>query len=304
MNMSSLEKPAGSAWQRAVAYVKRSKSKMPFNGDWLFVTEDNTLPQSHEKEQLLAEEKWETPSEVFQKLETEKLEVVKLIYERAKTYEAIVNSRADHVRDKAKSLLGTVSFVSAVLGGVASFLTTSIVKLNGWWFVGELVLLVILGGHLIRALLIAMDVMTREVVITSRKEEFLLPKSETELHALKCSISQIVTYANQTNELVWARVNQLILGQTAFRYGLLWFSLLLGVQIFAGKAVNEIDAKAKANLVSQTEIQSSILAKEEQLLEELRQMKVEIIRIHQAHEDWLKKTAGGQSAPDNKEVRK
>lgn len=165
-------------------------------------------------------------------------------------------------------------------------------------------LLVVLGGHLIRALLIAMDVMMCEAVITSRKEEFSLPKSETELHALKCSISQIIAYANQTDESVWKRGNKLILGQAAFRYGLFWFSLLLGVQIFAGRAVNEIDAKAKANLVSQTEIQSSILAKEEQLLEELRQMKVEIIRIHRAHEDWLKKTAGGQSAPDNKEVRK
>lgn len=304
MAMSSLEKPDDSPAlplsRRVSLRLKRVKSKLPLNGDWLYVTE-NYAPSI---EQSLGEENWDTPDKVFQEINSGKLEVLKLVYERAKAYESIVNSKADHVRDKAKSLLGTVAFVSAVLLGVTSFLVTSIVKLNGWWFIGELILVSVLGTHLVRALLIAMDVMMREVIITSRKEELLLQRSETELHALKCLISQIFSYANKTDEFVRERVNKLILGQDAFRYGVVCFALFLVIQIYAGKKVNEIENKAKSNVLSQTEIQSSILSREEQLLDELRQLKVEIIRIHQDNEDLLKKAAVDQHTTGNKTIKK
>lgn len=308
--MSPLEKPDGftslpplTVGQQTMLGLKKIKGKLPLNGDWLYVSEIYLPPTLCDSEASLGEETWDTPDKIFQELNSSDLQIIKLIYERAKAYESMINAKADHVRDKAKSLLGTVSFVSAALFGITTFLTTSIVKLDGWWFTCELVLLGIFAAHLFRALLLAMNVMMREVVITSRQEELLLQKSATELHALKCLSAQIFAYANRTDEFVRERVNKLILGQAAFQYGIIWFSLLLIVQICAGKKINEMETRAKSAILNQAEIQSSVLSREQQLSEELKHLKIEIDRIRQDNASFIKQLEMGQNTAENKELK-
>ena len=203
------------------------KSKLPLNGDWLFVTV--TPVRGDIKHDDIAD-KFSSIDQVMEHLTSDKLSEsgLMLIYERAKEFAGSVSARADHVRGKASTLLSTSSLVSAVLFGALGFMMSDVSVNPAWIIAIELFLGVEMMCHFIRSLFIAADVMTREVSVEASPSEILSFDSVESY--LKNAISQSVAYGNMTSEYIRKKVNRLIIGQHAFRYGLIFFAILLALQ--------------------------------------------------------------------------
>jgi len=210
------------------------KSYLPLNGDWLFVTE-TPIRNNYVQRDLTAG--YEVPEKVLASLTSNNIDLIKFIYERAKLHEDRIENISNQMRDKAKTLLGTVSFVSAIFFGIISFFTPSTLKLPWWFIFSELSLFILLACQMIRSLMIAMEVMTREESIVAPPDEFLRSYengNETEnaiITAYKNAIAQTVAYPIQTHLLLKKRINRLILGQRAFQYGLFYFVLLIFIHV-------------------------------------------------------------------------
>lgn len=222
-------------WTHCRGKVAVWKSRLPLNGDWIFVTPTIVSP---DKEKVDIADKFSSIDEVKAHLTSEKLSEpgLKLVYERAKEFERSVMVRADHVRGKAATLLGTSSLVSAVLFGILGFMMRDITVNPAWVIVIELILGFEMMCHFIRSLFIAADVMTREVSVEASPSEILA--FDSIVVYLKDAISQTIAYGNMTSEYIRKKVNRLIIGQHAFRYGLVYFALLLAVQT-ASRILND-----------------------------------------------------------------
>lgn len=216
-------------------WVLELKKSMLWNGDWLFVTETPPKVQSVKQDLAL---RHDSPPKVLGSLVTNDLDSIKLIYDRAKAYESRIENIGNLTREKARTLLGTISIVTAVFFGVASFFSSSTLKYPPWAIVIELLLFLLLAAQLIHSLVIAMDVMTREVSINASVDEMLksddAPDSDNTplLMLYKNAIAQMIAYSNQTHSYITDRVSKLILGQHAFRYGLVYFTALIFFHIF------------------------------------------------------------------------
>lgn len=217
------------------------KHKLPFNGDWLFVTETPYRGQQDEGPQ----QDYVKPNAILCSIESDDIDVIRLVYERAKGHESVVYETANHVRDKAKALLSSASFVSAALLGVASLLLTAVTRLAAWIVAVELLLFILITSHLLRSLYIAMEVMTREESVMSAPEELISPPSAGTflvIRAYKQAISEVIAYANQTREHIRKRVNRLIIGQHAFRMGLLGFVLFVVLHVAAVTLADKVES--------------------------------------------------------------
>lgn len=228
--------------------LTRFLTKLPYNGDWIFVTES---PRNKNDKDIDAETQYDTPSEVLQAIKTNAPEILKLIYDRAKAHELTIHNSADHIRDKAKALLSTVSFLSAVFLGVVPFFLLAVTKFVWWLIAFECLLFLLLASHLIHSLIIAMNVMTREQYVKTSPQEILsVPQhsKRKQIIAIKEATAQIMAYSNQTHEFIRQRGNKLILGQTAFKFGLLYFFIFIFMHISA--AIWYGSAKTKDPLIS------------------------------------------------------
>lgn len=211
--------------------LKKIKSKLPLNGDWLFVTEDMPRFSSEEKQEQINDLSLEidTIDKVLSAVSSGKKNL-DIIYGKTKEYENFITNGANLVRDKAKTLLSTASFVSAILFGSSTFLLSTINELN-FLTTLEVVIYLLIVQHFVRALVIAMHVMTKEEMIYMPPQEFIelsgLPKKDQ----LKNFISRSIVYANSTDKYVWKRSDQLIKGQHAFRYGLIFSAMLLVIHL-------------------------------------------------------------------------
>ena len=241
------------------------KHKLPFNGDWLFVT---ATPYDGPQDGEGSQPAHDRPDAILRRIKSNDIDVVKLAYERAKAHESAVYETANHVYDKAKALLSSGSFVSAVLLGVVSLLLTALSRLTGWIVGVELLALILMTSHLMRSLYIAMQVMTREESVRTSPEEFLSPLSASKssvTRAYKQAISEVVAYSNQTRDLTRKRVNRLILGQHAFRNGLLWFVLFVVVHLGAVTLADKVTPKDSAQQMAELEARlSSIASRQDQ----------------------------------------
>jgi hypothetical protein len=154
--------------------------------------------------------------------------VARLIFERAKAHEATVDGISDSVRDKAKTIVGTATFVSAVVLGLISVVLPSFARSETTLLLSSIVLSGLLVSQLVRAIYTALEAMTHESFVSQSSADYLaLARSPADLSAAYAeSISQIVAFANQSHEHVRHRVNQLILAQHAFKWGLIYFGVI------------------------------------------------------------------------------
>jgi hypothetical protein len=211
-------------------WILTLKSRMPLNGDWIFVTETPSKGQIQDND-LAA--KHDSPEKVLKSLASDNQDSIKLLYDRAKTYESRIQNIGNLTRDKAKTLLGTVSVVTAVFFGAATFFSSGTSAYPRWAMLIELLLFLLLSTQLIHSLIIAMDVMTRETSIIASFDEMLKRYSNRDgvntslLMAYKDAIAQMIAYSNQSHFYINSRVNQLILGQHSYRYGLFYFAILI-----------------------------------------------------------------------------
>ena len=214
--------------------LKSIKKRLPANGDWLYVTEE---PYDITQVSSDIADKYDTPDKVLKEIRSSGPEVTRLIYEQARAYEASICDSGNQVREKAKALLGTAGFISAILLGISAFLLSTAITSKTYIFIVEAFLFLLLTTHFSRSLSIGLQVMTREETVRAAPPEFLsFPETaDTEAieNAMRVTISKTVAYANQTQEGTRRRANKLILGQHAFRYGLIFFVILLLFHIVA-----------------------------------------------------------------------
>jgi hypothetical protein len=319
-----------SDWNSVKKSILAVKTKLPFNGDWLFVSDDPPAKQHNQEAPAVNQlggianpeaEKTDIHPEneeidycdsraIRQALYSNELDLIKIIYERAMGHESIISNIASRVYDKAKTLLSTASFASAVLFGVVSFILFGLPRFRGWVIIVEVMLFIILGSHLIRALTIAMSVMTREQLIYTRPSEFLFPTSvgkDKVLDAYKDAIAQIVAYANLTNEKLRERVNKLMTGQHAFRWGLIYFVLLSSFHLVV---LTVSPAEQPKDLLSRiVELEEKVLpsmaAKHDELIDTIKQLTTQLSQAHTDNavllkqlkdtQDALEKAKGGSS---------
>jgi hypothetical protein len=244
------------------------KSYLPFNGDWLFVTE--TPSRKNPVQRDLAVE-YDTPENVLNSLTSSNLDLIKFIYERAKAHEIRIENISNQIRDKAKIMLGTVSFVSAIFFGVIPFFTPSTLKLTWWAILTESLLFILLACHMIHSLMIAMDVITREESIVASPNEFLksyengIEPDSAIIKAYKNAIAQAVAYPIKTHSLLRIRINKLIMGQRAFQYGLIYFVILIFFHVFSNVIIYKSDQfyKSSVNAPTQEKLLKDLITNQE-----------------------------------------
>jgi F0F1-type ATP synthase assembly protein I len=274
------------------------KKKLPANGDWLYVTEtaDNEIASCD-----IADE-YDSPEKVLKLFRSNDLDIIKLIYERTSAHEDAINDAGDQVREKAKTLLSTAGFISAILFGVAAFLLSEVATSQFWVFIVEVILFLFLSTHFVRSLSIAMQVMTREEFVRSSPTEFLsLQNGQALANAMKESISQIIAYSNQTQELIRRRLNKLILGQHAFRYGLIYFVALIFFHIVAVGFYGSIEKgdvwKTRFTIIENK--LSELVTIQKQGINEIKKMDQEIATIERENKQKNKLTNKMRSAKPN-----
>jgi hypothetical protein len=279
-------------------WLSHVKSKLPSNGDWLFVTQ---TPITEQPQQDDLAPKHDTPEKVLKDLRSNDMESIKIIYERAKAHESRIENIGNLTRDKSKTLLSTTSIVSAVFFGVASFFSSSSLKFPWWAISIELIIFILLASQLIRSLVIAMDVMTREQSISASPDEFLASYEDSNapggptvtplVNVYKNAIAQTVAYSTQTHEYINGRLNRLILGQHAFRYGLVYFVLLIMVHIFATISYGNVEPNglSKAATERQTKLFETLLTNQDKLLKGVSESTSEMTLLHKADSEILRK---------------
>lgn len=280
-------------------WLSKIKSKLPMNGDWLYVTE---TPSTEQPQQEDLATKHDTPAKVLEDLTSNDIETIKLIYERAKAHESRIENIGNLTRDKAKTLLGSTSLLSAVLFGAASFFSSISTKFSWWAVAFELALFVLLACHLIHSLIVAMDVMTREQSVSASPDEFLSSYEDSNassdgtmgaqpLKAYKNAIAQAVAYANQTHEYIHERKNKLILGQHAFKYGLIYFPVLITFHILAALFYGNSGPSAQNTVATeqQTKLLHSLLSSQDSLLKILEQSTKDVALLRQRDDELLKR---------------
>jgi len=269
------------------------KSKLPYNGDWLFVT--GNLPDE-EDEQKDLEDDYDAPEKVLQNFNSNNLDVIKITYDRVKAHELRIDNLADQTRDKAKILLTTSSVVSAIFLGVISFFPTSITMFNIWVITIELLIFLLLAAHLIHALIRAISVITREGSVYTPPHELLgnchnaqFSNEDHPLSSYKKAISQILAYSNQTHKYILERSNKLILGQHAFKYGLEFFFILIVfhmVAFISSANIRPQDPIAKLNEFEK-KISSTIITKQNDIINEINKLIREISLGHQDNKNTI-----------------
>ena len=279
-------------------WLLKVKSKLPLNGDWLYVTATTT---SGQPQQVDLAAKYDKPEKVLMSLKSKDIESTKLIYERSKAYESRIENIANLTRDKAKTLFGTTSLVSAVFFGVTSFFSFSSVNFPWYAVAVELIVFILLAFHLIRSLVISMEVMTREQSITASPDEFLdcydnsafseATDCTPSVNVYKQAIAQTVAYSNQTHEYINERKNNLIMGQHAFKYALISFALLIVIHIFSILSYGNSRPTGNSAVAAeqQTKLLQSLISAHGEFLKGLNEGIKEMNRLQKIYNDILNK---------------
>lgn len=211
--------------------ILQFKSKLPANGDFLFVTE---TPARGGQEDIDLADRYKHRNAVLNQLRSNDLDVIKLIYERAKIYESKVEMVDTVTRDKAKTLVGVSSLTSAIFLGFVSAFSSAIPKFNWWILLIELLLFIFLASHLLNALLKALESLTREVSEWPGPQDFLLSRVDVKPYfAFSEAIAQIVSSACKNLGYIHERNNKVQIAQHAFYYALIYFLVFVMFHILA-----------------------------------------------------------------------
>jgi ABC-type multidrug transport system fused ATPase/permease subunit len=206
------------------------KTYLPLNGDWLFPT--LSLPQSIEEHDL--SKLYANRESVLRDLPPYSLdkEQYEFLLQEVDRYAETVFSRAEHIRDKAKTLVGLGSFAAAVSVGILALLANRIPYDYHWISYVSLVLVLMFIVQFALSLVRFVSVLTREEYVDVSPKTVLGMFSEEDGVAIdykKQLISERIALAHVNQQLITARANKLIAGQVGLRYGLLYgFAMILG----------------------------------------------------------------------------
>jgi uncharacterized protein YoxC len=277
----------------------RLKSKLPLNGDWLFVTIFNNEKDSG---QDLAE-KYFDQDEILSSFDINAdREVTKVLYERAVGFDKMISDTATQVRDKAKTLFGGMSIVSAILFGVTSLSLSSIRDSSLWLVILACIFFVLMSAHFGNAISRALRAMIREQEIHTSTSEYLeLSKSKEISEVYRLLFSKIVAYANKTHDFVNKRVNSVIIAQHAFGWGLFYFSLLfilLIVTSFLNSPTSKIDSLSVKVQVMEGQL-SATQTRIDELLSQINMLEIEMTDLQDSQQSLQNSQTSLQSTNDS-----
>jgi len=219
--------------KKLINIILKIKSYLPFNGDFLYVTE-NIQSSSTEKD---ISNDFDKSNIIIKKLKSNEKDILELTYKMSLDYYNSILDKSDKVREKAKVIVSSSSFISAVIIALSS----SVVIVNKtishqWLLYIEFILYLMTIMHLIRSLMIAITVIRREESIEISPLDIVEVAKYTDKKKLgliyKEISSKMIAYANNTHEFIRKRVNQLILSQTSYKYGIFYFVLFMVLHVF------------------------------------------------------------------------
>ncbi len=224
------------------------KSKLPFNGDWLYVTEN--IPKDGQEKHDISDN-FDKPEQIISQLESNDTDILKLTHKMSLDYYNSILSRSDRVIGKAKIIINSSAFISAVIIAISS----SIVLINNstelhWLFYIGCFFYIMTIIHLTRTLMLAISVIRREESIELSPLEIVEVakcKIKSDLPSIYKDISsKMIAYANNTDKFILKRVNKLILSQTSFKYGIFYFVCFMILHFFilninSGKVISLAD---------------------------------------------------------------
>ena len=248
------------------------KHKLPFNGDWIYPT---ATPVSSDGVEDLAEV-FSDPQRVLATIPvTLPSGINESLVVEANRIAQVASTRADTVRMKAQVLLGTSSFVGAVILGVVSFFSQHLIFLPSWvnWILIAFLTLLLFqfGLSLIRSV----KVMTREQVIEVSPRDLgqitQQVKSLEEFQRRLIGTRIAVAYRNQ--KYVNDKVNDLILGQVGFGYGL-FYAFVLVLIFVIGIYLSGVtkDSLTKAKLLTIEDVQSEMLTLSKRITQQIAEV--------------------------------
>jgi hypothetical protein len=215
------------------------KSVLPFNGDWLFATE-SLKPKDPDERDLAAE--FSDYKVFLREMHTTDLPVLQVIYERAKAYSDMIHKGADSVRTRAIAILSASSFVSAIILFISSLLISLKDRGNRWVTCFLMILFLGTVWHLVRSLLLSVDVVQKETLVEVSPLDISNLGSYNEAcvgRLYKELSAQLVANASQSQDFIRKKANRLILGQCELRWGVGFFVTFLflsvGLSIFHTK---------------------------------------------------------------------
>src|SRR5262249_34675016 len=151
--------------------------------------------------------KYSTPAAFAGRFATSTQEELSSIEVEAKALRDRVDARTQHVRDKAKALLGTTSFIASVTLGAASFLAAHPGLLPTWSLGPILALLLLMLLQFGYSLIRAMSAITREQVVDISTDD-ILTLNTGKVHLITAQLAAANAYQVASTE----QVNKLILG--------------------------------------------------------------------------------------------
>ena len=207
-------------------------------GDWLFSSEavcKKHRPTAHAQCDL--DSAFETPERAL----VEFADVIvpegrKLLYDHAKEkFQAAEVTQATE-RDKAKQLLGTTSFTLALISASLALLRDSPTGFPLWATIILAILFLWVVSHFLRALLLSIRAITRDETIAVSTQAVVGVLKEPgekyeDAQVYQRLAADLRSATTQTNSRLLHRVNQVILAQTSFRWGLTLLPLLFGLYV-------------------------------------------------------------------------
>lgn len=258
-----------------IAYYK---SKLPKNGDWLWVSFDADAKRAN----------LSNVADTIKKIRTDDRGILGLMYDRSKNFESRINSNAADVRDKGKSLLAMSSFAATAIFTLTTVLS-SIIRLQlGAVAIPVVVIYALLCAHLLRALYKALEVVKREEVIYASHEDILGAYGDEKV-ALRRAIAETIVFAQRTRRKASVKADHLLVGLEAFKYSIIYFFLLVGINGIMVLFFKSPDEQADVKVAMLTNTVDSIAAHQylttfatQQLSSRIGDLEDELFRIQKS----------------------
>jgi hypothetical protein len=209
------------------------KSRLPGNGDFLWVTEDPPADDEADQEDLA--KKFSKAEYVGEQIRKAEPEIQRIAYEHAREYAQRVGQQAATVRNKALTLMTMASFSSAVLLGLSPLLLEMCHGAEWWLKVSALLIGTAVVSHLLHSVNLSVGAAMREVAVEESPLDVVEISHEVDLETTyRKAAARQIAYASQTAEYVRQRTNQVILAQAALQWGIRYFALLLAAWFIVG----------------------------------------------------------------------
>jgi hypothetical protein len=212
----------------------RWKSGLQFEGDWLFSSGNACSAHPVVPEGLVdLEREFDHADQAFQAFDAVSVpDGRKMLYQHAKDEMKEVISRRSTVHDKAKQLLGSTSFTLAIISASLALLHEWYAIVPWWNALIMLLLFAWVVSHFLRSLILSIQLITRDEVISVPTQQFVkilsAPKDAYKNGRIYVHLAaQTRAAAAATSRRVRGRVNQIILAQTSFRWGLTLLPMLV-----------------------------------------------------------------------------